>query len=208
LLVAVVASAGAVTIAWPVNAESSPFTKIDTFAIKTGYRGVVVWEASSVVQPILHFGESAGDLDRTASTIGGAPDSAGVVIAEGLTIGRTYIGQLEDRLTGTRSDPFPIEAKNANSAWDPIAEAYTINMLVQIDTQALPPEVPGDLALGELSQGMSVFAERVHDATDGYVRIGKVLVTDTNFDYTPNVPFVTPDVYYDVTREIARDLWG
>jgi parallel beta-helix repeat protein len=35
---------------------------------------------------------------------------------------------------------------------------------------------------------MNVFAERVYDATDGFARIGNVLITDTNLDYAVQFP--------------------
>ena len=169
-----------------------PFTEVVGFAIKTGFRGVFTWQADGVVDAVVHYGTSPERLDQSVPAIANAPDRAGLAIATNLEIGRTYWFQVEDRLTGETSAVHSFDAANAWNAWDEATDSYTINMLVQLSTEELPPEVAGDQALSELSQGMSIFAERVYDATDGYVRIGKVLVTDTNLDYAANVPFVWP----------------
>ena len=169
-----------------------PFSEVVGFAIKTGYRGVFTWQADGPVEAVVNYGTSPETLDQTVPAIANAPDEAGLAIANNLEIGRTYYFEVEDRLSGESSGVHSFRAANAWNAWDEATGSYTINMLVQLTTEELPPEVAGDQALAELSQGMSIFAERVYDATDGYVRIGKVLVTDTNLDYAVNVPFVWP----------------
>jgi hypothetical protein len=178
-------------------APGGPFTELAGFATKTGYRGVFTWSASAPVAGSVHLGTSPETLD-TVVAAPGAPDTAQMVITDGLEVGATYYWKVVDQLSGEESGVGRFTAVNAYTEWhdddDPATrDTYEIDMLVQLDTEDLDESasesVPGDLALKELAQGMSVFAERVYDATDGYVRIGDVLVTDTNTDYATNIPF-------------------
>ncbi|MGH9457603.1 MAG: Ig-like domain-containing protein [Thermoanaerobaculia bacterium] len=170
-----------------VGQSASLFTETDAFATKTGFRGVFVWSATQPVTGVVHYGESPTGLDRTAAAVPGAPDTAQMAVASDLERGKTYYWQVEDTLTGQRSAIEELEAKNAYTSWN--GELYTINMLLQLDLESLPPEIPHDLALQEIANGMNIFAERLYDALDGYARLGKLVVTDTNLDYAANQPF-------------------
>jgi hypothetical protein len=163
------------------------FVETDGFATKTGFRGVFVWKATQAVAGVVHYGQSAAALDQSVSAVPGAPDTSGLAVASNLERGKTYYWQVEDTLTGVRSSVKSFEAKNAYTSWN--GEVYTINMLVQLDTDSLPADIPHDLALKDIADGMNIFAERLYDALDGYARLGKVVVTDTNLDYAAYQPF-------------------
>ncbi|HEX6177826.1 MAG TPA: fibronectin type III domain-containing protein, partial [Thermoanaerobaculia bacterium] len=166
------------------------FLETDGFATKTGFRGVFTWKATQPVAGVVRYGESPAALTQSVSAVPGAPDTSGLAVASNLVIGHTYYWQVEDTLTGTKSEIKSFDAVNAYNSWN--GEVYTINMLVQLDTEGLPAEIPHDLALQDLANGMNIFAERLYDALDGYARLGKVVVTDTNLDYGVNQPFGDP----------------
>lgn len=172
----------------PAMATEGPlFVETDAFATKTGFRGVFVWEAADPVKARVHYGTSATSLGSTIDPLPGAPDTAGIAIADGLSKGTTYFWQVEDLITGERSEVKSFDAVNAYEAWD--GSTYTLDMLVQLDSESLPPDVPADAALEDIAQGVSIFAERLYDALDGYARLGDVVVTDTELDYAGSVPF-------------------
>lgn len=168
----------------PQPADQGLFTKTIGFASKTGFRGIVAWQASAPVLATVHYGTSPTALTLTATTQ--APDSAGMLVLEGLAEGRLYYWQVEDLITGQRSVVKSFASTNAYTEWT--GSAYTIDLVVQVDSNALPDAVPHDLGLNDIGAGMNIFAERIYDATDGLVRIGNILITDTNVDYAANVP--------------------
>jgi hypothetical protein len=170
-----------------VMAQQSIFTETIGFATKTGFRGVFTWKATQAVSGVVHYGESPANLNLRASAIPGAPDTAQIAVASNLVRGTTYFWQVEDTLTGARSEIKSLKAENAYNDWN--GELYTINMLLQLDLDSLPPDIPHDLALQEIANGMNIFSERLYDALDGYARLGTVVVTDTNLDYAANQPF-------------------
>ncbi|MFZ6005661.1 MAG: hypothetical protein ACOYXM_17185 [Actinomycetota bacterium] len=173
----------------------APFTDVDAFATKTGFRGVVSWAAETPIAPVVRYGTDPEALDEVAPVLD-APDTAGmVVIGDGtavrLDVGTTYYVSVEDQITGVATPPIELVAKNAYSDLGPNGEqdpdevsfkpdVYTIDLLVQLDSQSLPADTPSDQALDDLAEGVNVFAERLYDAMDGYARVGNVLITDTN----------------------------
>lgn len=177
------------------SAEDSIFTKTDGFATKTGFRFVFSWAASEPVSPTIQYGTDPSNLNLTAKPVPatGIPDTAGLVIADNRTlVGQTIYWRAVDDLTGQASEIKSFEARNAYTAWDAEDRTYTLNLLVTLDSESLPEEIPADLALENIADGMNVFAERLYDAMDGYARLGKVLITDTNLDYPANVPDAVP----------------
>ena len=94
----------------------------------------------------------------------------------------------------------------------------SLDLLVQLDLQSLPPDIPADQALEDIAAGINVFAERLYDALDGYARLGRVLITDTNLDYPVNPPFLAPacdpqttslaDVLIQTTLPFDSHTWG
>jgi Bacterial Ig domain/Cadherin-like domain len=179
----------------PILAQATdPFRETRGFATKTGFRGVFVWSATRPVTAVVRYGTSPNDLSLTAQATPGLADTAGLIIAN-LEHGKTYYWCLEDTATGARSPVKSFVAKNAYNDWN--GNVYTINLLVQLDLDSLPPDIPSDQALTDIAQGINVFAERVYDALDGYARLGTVVITDTNLDYAANVPFQTMPVCAD-----------
>ncbi|HEX2122565.1 MAG TPA: cadherin-like domain-containing protein, partial [Thermoanaerobaculia bacterium] len=136
---------------------------------------------------LVRFGTSPTALTGMTEPTPNVPDTAGMAIADGLTIGTTYYYQVEDKATGAKSAIGSFVAANSYEDWN--GSTYTLDLLVQLDLQSLPPEIPHDLAMADIAAGINVFAERVYDALDGYARIGRVIVTDTNSAYAANVPF-------------------
>lgn len=176
-------------------AEDSIFTKTDGFATKTGFRFVFSWAASQPVSPTIQFGIDPSNLNQTAKPVPatGIPDTAGIAIKDDRTLaGKTIYWRAVDDLTGEASEVKSFEAINAYTAWDAEDRTYTLNLLVTLDSESLPKEIPADLALENIADGMNIFAERLYDAMDGYARLGKVLITDTNLDYPGNVPDAVP----------------
>ncbi|HEX2120400.1 MAG TPA: Ig-like domain-containing protein [Thermoanaerobaculia bacterium] len=177
-------------LAGPAMWGQGVFVETDGFATKTGFRGVFVWKATQPVIGVVRYGESPAALTQSVSPVPGVADTSQLAVASNLVIGKTYYWQVEDTLTGQRSSIKSFEANNAYNSWN--GEVYTINMLVQLDTEGLPPEIPHDQALQDLANGMNIFAERLYDAMDGFARLGKVVVTDTNLDYAINQPAGDP----------------
>ena len=175
-------------IASPSVAQSQPqFTETTGFASKTGFRGVFAWKASAPVEALVRFGTSPAALTNTVEPAPNVADTAGLAIVDGLTKGATYYFQVEDKVSGAKSDIKSFVASNAYTDWN--GSTYTLDLLVQLDLQSLPSEIPHDLAMADIAAGINVFAERVYDALDGYARLGKVIITDTNSAYAANVPF-------------------
>ncbi|HJQ41107.1 MAG TPA: Ig-like domain-containing protein [Thermoanaerobaculia bacterium] len=170
------------------QAQSLPsFTETVGFATKTGFRGVFAWKATAPVEGLVRFGTSPAALTQTAEAMPNVADTAGIAITDALTRGTTYYFQVEDKLTGAKSPVRSFAATNSYTDWN--GSTYTLDLLVQLDLQSLPPEIPHDLAMADIAAGINIFAERVYDALDGYARIGRVIVTDTNLQYAANVPF-------------------
>lgn len=182
-------------LAWsPALAQEEPsiFTETSGFATKTGYRFVFAWEATQQVVPQVEFGTDPGNLNRTATPIPpGIPDTAGLALADDRSlIGQTIFWRVRDLLTDEVSDTKSFVARNAYTAWDPVDESYTINLLIQLDSQSLPPEIDPDVALEDIAEGVNVFAERLFDMLDGHAKLGEVLITDTTTDYNGALPFL------------------
>src|SRR5688572_18135926 len=174
-------------VAQPSEAQQQPsFTDTVGFANKTGFRGVFAWKSTQPVEALVRYGTSPTALTQTAESPNVA-DTAGIVIVDGLTKGTTYYFQVEDKVSGVKSSIGSFAATNSYTDWN--GSTYTLDLLVQLDLQSLPQDIPHDLAMADIAEGINVFAERVYDALDGYARIGRVIITDTNVQYAANVPF-------------------
>ena len=181
-------------------AQPAPFTDVTAFATKTGTRGVVAWQTDVPIQPYVSW--TTDGAEPQGFEVKDAADTAGVAIIDGLEVGKTYKVTVTDLVDSTvASAPVELVAKNAyndygpNGTDQPIGDVswrdnvYTIDMLVQLDTQSLPKDVPHDQALEDIGDAFNIVAERMYDAVDGHARLGKVLVTDTQFAYAINEPF-------------------
>ncbi len=168
----------------------APFTSVEAFAHKAGFRGVVTWSAEEPVQVVLHYGASPDALDQVVP-VADAPDTAGLSYIDGLEVGSTYYVAIEDQLSGAITPPIELAAANAYNDLAPNTEqdasqasfkpnVYTIDLVVQLDSQAAPESGASDATLDDIARSVNVLAERVYDALDGHVRLGQVLITDTN----------------------------
>lgn len=178
----------------------APFTDLTAFATKTGFRAVVAWSANEPVSGIVRYGTDPGVLNQIA-VAPGPPDTAQLAILDGLTTGETYHFLVEDVLSGVTTPVDTFEATNAYTAYGPNIEdgnplakpnVYTVDLVVQLDSQSLPDDVSALQALNDIAAGINVLAERLYDALDGYGRIGNVLITDTLIDHAGTIPGVLP----------------
>ena len=184
----------------------TPFTAVQAFATKSGFRGVVSWAASAPIVPVVHYGTDPANLDQVAP-VADSPDTAGAAVLGGgltelLEVGATYWVSIEDATTGAVTPPIELAARNAYTDHgvnneQPAGEAsrkdevYTLDLLVQLDAESLPPDMSVGLALDDIAAGVNVFAERLYDAMDGHARVGNVLITDTNVGGSGTTPGAT-----------------
>lgn len=178
----------------PAAGQEPLFTRVEAFTTKTGFRAVFAWQATEPVAVTVEYGTDPDNLDRVAGFLPTSPDTAGVAFAdlrEDLEdtswTGETFHYRLVDERTGTATEIRSLVAENAYLDHD--ETGYTLDLVVQLDSEELPPDIPADQALSDIAQGISVMAERTYDAFDGDARVGKVLVTDTNLDHAANIPF-------------------
>ncbi|HEX9775797.1 MAG TPA: hypothetical protein VGB83_09490 [Actinomycetota bacterium] len=167
---------------------SGPFTIVDGFATKIGFRGVVVWQASGPVAGYVRYGAAPGNLAKEALPLANMVDSAQVALLENLEVGSTVYYEVVDRLTGLASGVKSFKAANAYNAWSGGPQAYTINALAAIDSPGGPDNLAAWLSVTDFAAAINILSERLYDAMDGYARIGTVLVTDTALNYPVNVP--------------------
>ena len=196
-------------------AQDPVFTRTMAFATKTGFRAVFTWSARQPVSGVVHYGTSPDALTETVIPVAGGVDTAGIAVAQ-VETGTTYYYQIEDLLTGERSAIGSFDAVNAYTEWN--GSAYTLDLLVQIDTNSLPPDIPADQALEDIAAGMNIFAERLYDSLDGYARLGRVLITDTILDYPVSTPAHGPvcdpnvsnlaDVLIQTSVPFDSHTWG
>lgn len=171
---------------------TAPFTEVLAFATKTGFRGVVTWAASAPVAAQIKWGLAPDALTQSL-IVPDAPDTAGIAVIDKLEIGKTYYVTITDLASGVTTGPVTLFAGNAYNNYDAATGTYTLNALIQLDSQGLPAEIPADQALTDIAAGVNVFAERVYDALDGSARLGKVVVADTQIAYAVNEPFAVEE---------------
>lgn len=160
------------------------------FATKTGYRLVFSWDADAPVNGYVEWGTEADALHGVARPPTEGPDTAGIAVVD---VGQALVGEtihyrVVDGSTGKASDVHTLTAANGwttNGTDGP----HEIDLIVQVDSEALPSIVPVDQGLRDVSRAVDVMAERIWDATDEHIRIGDVIVTDTVLNYPANVPF-------------------
>jgi hypothetical protein len=187
--------------AWPLAPEAAvaqsggepePWLMVDGFAAKTGYRLVFFWSASAPVVPTVEWGYAEDALAFTASPPAARADTAGIVI---VGVARSQVDPARSVhfrvVDGLSESASLVHSFSLGNAWrsGTADGVYELDLVVQIDSQDLPELMIWDQGLNELVNGMEVTAERIWDATDGYVRLGTVLVTDTVVNYPVHTPF-------------------
>lgn len=187
LRAAALASVVAAALAPVAPAQAEPvFSEVVGFAAKTGFRGVFAWQATQPVEGIVHYGTSPTKLARVVEPTPNVAAAAQMAVVDDLAFpgraGRTWYFQVEDKRTGQRSEIVTLDARNAYTNWDTEDGVYTLNLVVQLDTQDLPDTIDGDQGLRDIAASVNILAERTYDALDGFARIGKVIVTDTLVD--------------------------
>lgn len=204
LLLVVVLAATSIVIPRPANAAPS-FDRVVAFATKTGYRAVIAWQASAPVSAEVRLGTSPTNLNRVAASQPPQPDAAGMVVVDDLfnpyapaTPAQTWFVQVTDTSSGVRSAIVEFDATNAYRDWN--GTSYTVDLLVSVDSPAVSDDVPHDLGLQDIAAGMNILAERIYDATDGFVIIGNVLVTEVDAlaDSSIDLSCYTPTAIADI----------
>ncbi len=170
----------------PATSVAAQFEQVIGYSTKTGFRAVFAWQADQSVAGIVEYSVDGGEA-RTARPLAGAPDTAQMAVVDGFEPGQRISYRIRDQLGGTTSAERTFVTGNAYTSWN--GSAYTLNALVQLDSEALPDGIPWDQGLGDLAAGIRIMSERLYDAMDGYARMGMVLVTDTVLNYPLNVPF-------------------
>lgn len=184
ILIGCLVAIGSLFMPLPVDATPATFREVVGFATKTGFRGIVAWQADKPVAGFVEYSVNNGPT-LTALPLANLVDTAQIAIIDGLPEGATVSFSVRDRISDTASAAESFVARNA---YTNEGVPYTLNALVQLDSPAAPDGVLG-LGLGDMARGVNIFAERLYDALDGNARIGTVLVTDTLLDYPVNVPF-------------------
>lgn len=168
---------------------------ITGFSTKAGYRQVFAWDTDEPIAGIVHWGFSEDAMDNIVRPLANVVDSAQMAIMDidrsEVDASKTIYFQVHDQISGALS---PVTSFTMGSAWESDFSdgVYEINALMQIDTQSLPDGIPTQQGLQAFADASKVFAERVWDASDGYVRIANMIVTDTTLNYPANIPFGVP----------------
>ncbi|HLF16512.1 MAG TPA: hypothetical protein VI796_03660, partial [Candidatus Thermoplasmatota archaeon] len=182
------------------DTDASGWNLVQGFSSKTGFRLVFTWDVDTPIAAQVNWGYSEDDLSNVVLPLGDVVDTAGIAIMDiepALVDSEANIYfQVVDQNDPTNESP--IEFFPMGNAWNSQVSddgIYEIDALMVLDTEGSPEEVP-DLSLDEMARAVDVFAERVWDMTDGYVRIGKVLITDTVLNYPNNIPNpIVPPVF-------------
>lgn len=175
------------------------------FSAKSGYRLVFFWNATGPLVAQVEWGFTE-ERTRVAKPFVQAADSAGFAVADldraEFAPGRVVHFRVADARNGTASEPRSFALGNAWTS-DARDGAYEVNLLAQLDTNALPEGTPADQGLLEAAAAVDVAAERLYDAADGYLRLGTVLLTDTVLDHpvaSPLGPVVDVHASHDGRR--------
>ncbi len=178
--------AGVLMAAASASSLAAEFEKVIGFSTKTGFRAVFAWQADTQVSGVVEYQVDGGEV-QTALPLVNVVDTAQMAVIDGLQPGQTVSYRVRDQFSGALSASSGFVAGNAYTSWD--GSNYTVNALVQLDSQGLPVGIPWDQGVGDLADGMQIVAERLYDAMDGYAQMGSVLVTDTVLNYPLNLPF-------------------
>lgn len=139
-------------------------------ALKTGFRAVVVWSSEQPTTASLRY--QVGNLPEV-TLAESVPTKVHLFVVNELPVGQTFCFR---PVVGGQAGPLhAMRLANAMNAYDPNAGPfgiYTVNLLALVNEG-------GDLS--EVENGMTNFASRLWDATDGYVRAGATIVIDADY---------------------------
>lgn len=138
-------------------------------SLKTGFRGVVIWETEEPEIGRLRFSLNGGATSTRSETV---PRTVHVFLLDNLPIGRALcFTPLREDGTPATASPQAFLTANAMNAHD--GTGYTMNLLVLLNEQS---------ALGEIEYAMDAFAERLYDSTDGSVRAGRIILLAGDYE--------------------------
>ncbi|HLF15833.1 MAG TPA: hypothetical protein VI796_00125, partial [Candidatus Thermoplasmatota archaeon] len=173
--------------------ESGFWNVVTGFATKTGFRMVFAWDSDEPIQPLVEWGYDPDQMDKVARPVGDVVDTAGIVFLDNYDLPRgnktevffRFVDESGGAFATSPPDSSPIHSFVQGNAMqsDTHDDVYEVNVVVALDSEALPSEVPADLGLADLVQGIDIFAERVWDYTDGNLRIASVLIMDRIHSY-------------------------
>lgn len=162
---------------------SPPPPKIDIKNIvatptKIGNAAVITFDTDvPTTNNIVVYGQSSPP--STTSSPGLDNEVKHAVVISGLTPNSTYYYQVQVTYLGLNytSDEKTFIAKNAKNAWD--GAKYTINILITLNWDV--PSTSDTFLTTWFTNNDSYIAQAaqyIYDATDGYIRLGTVLVID------------------------------
>lgn len=195
----------AFVVGGPARADRGVFTKVVAFPIKTDFRVVVAWQTDRPIEAVVRYGSSPSQLTKTALPAGipAAPSQMAFVDVDR---GQGVYLAVEDVGTGEQTPIQHVVPRNSYRSYDKRASAYTVNLALWLDSEASPGASP-DADLQLIAEGVNVMAERVYDALDGDVRIGKVLISDAPIGRTPHArTFQYDATACEESRTIGADV--
>jgi hypothetical protein len=153
------------------NIVATP-TKIGNAAVITWYTNV------PTTHNIVVYGQSSPP--RTTSYSGSDNVDKHAVVISGLTPNSTYYYQVTSTYLGSNcaSNVSTFAAQNAKNAWD--GSKYTVNMLITLAWDV--PSASDTFLTTWFTNTESYIAQAaqyIYDATDGYIRLGRVIVVDS-----------------------------
>ena len=133
-------------------------------ALKTGFRFAVAWSSESPTTGSLTYTVANGTPQTVSETL---PTRAHLLVLDGLPVGKALCFTVTEG--GTTTALHAVRLANAMTSFQEGSPhgAYTMNSLVLVNEL-------GDLA--EVQEGVDDYADRLWDATDGWVRAGATLI--------------------------------
>lgn len=137
--------------------------------LKTGYRFAVLWSSEQATTGSLTYSVANGTARTVTETV---PTRLHMLVIDGLPEHRTLCFTVT--MGGVTTPLHAVRTVNGPTGFQPGAPhgTYTLNLLTLVNEQ-------GDLA--EVEAGLSDYAKRLWDATDGWVRAGAMPVLVNNF---------------------------
>jgi hypothetical protein len=161
-------------------------------ALKTGQRFAVVWSSTAASTGTLRFSVQGAAYSTLTETV---PTKAHVFVLQGLPQDGHICFEASE---GTTKAPIhAARLSNAMFAYDAQAQSYTVNLMVLVNEA-------GDRA--EVEEGADLMARMIWDATDGWVRVGNVLVVVNDLQHH-NVGYIPCFALATTPRPPCAQYW-
>jgi len=171
---------------------------------KIGNAAVITWDTDvPTTNNIVVYGQSSSPSTNSSPGLDNVNNH--VVVISGLTPNSTYYYQVGVTYLGLQyvSSVNTFTARNAKNAWD--GSQYTINMLITL-TWDVPSVSDTFLTTWFTSPNsyMAQAAQYIYDATDGYIRLGTVIVVDNQ--QKGNAVWQTSDMTFEDQDDPATPI--